>query len=82
VLAKACYVFIKKEANPELADEMKSSFFDHERLFFWLEVLGLINALSSAIPTLLLFAKWLKVSTWLLSVRLHAQLRTIAIAGS
>jgi hypothetical protein len=54
--------------GPDLAKEIKS-FFDHERLFFWLEVLCLINALSGAVPALPLIAKWLKVSTWLLSVR-------------
>jgi hypothetical protein len=47
--------------DPELGNEIKS-FFEHERLFFWLEVLGLINALSGAVPTLPLIAKWLKVS--------------------
>jgi len=56
--------------DPELAKEIKS-FFEHERLFFWLEVLGLINALSGAVPALPLIAKWLKVSACLLSVRLH-----------
>jgi hypothetical protein len=47
--------------DPELADEIKS-FFGHEQLFFWLEVLSLINALSSAVPALPRIAKWLKVS--------------------
>jgi WD40 repeat protein len=45
--------------DPELAKEIKS-FFEHERLFFWLEVLGLINALSGAVPALPLIGKWLK----------------------
>ncbi|KIK34723.1 hypothetical protein CY34DRAFT_17519 [Suillus luteus UH-Slu-Lm8-n1] len=48
--------------DPELAKEM-SSFFDNQRLFFWLEVLGLINALSGAVPALPLVAKWLKGHT-------------------
>jgi hypothetical protein len=51
--------------DPKLAKEIKS-FFDHERLFFWLEVLCLSNALSGAVPVLPLIAKWLKVSKWLL----------------
>jgi hypothetical protein len=56
--------------DPELATEIKS-FFEHERLFFWLEVLGLVNALSGAVASLALIGKWLKVSTRLLSIRLH-----------
>ncbi|KAG2343552.1 WD40 repeat-like protein [Suillus weaverae] len=48
--------------DPELAEEIKS-FFDHERLFFWLEVLCLINALSGAVPALPLIARWLKGHT-------------------
>jgi hypothetical protein len=67
--------------DPELAKELKS-FFDHQQLFFWLEVLGLINALSGVVPALPLIAKWLKVSTWLLNVGFHAHSRAIAIAGS
>jgi WD40 repeat protein len=57
--------------DPELATEIKS-FFEHERLFFWFEVLGLMNALSGAVPALALIGKWLKVSTWLSSIRLQA----------
>jgi hypothetical protein len=57
--------------DPELAKEIQS-FFEHERLFFWLEALGLMNALSGAVPALPLIAKWLKVSTCFLSIRLHA----------
>jgi hypothetical protein len=57
--------------DPELAKEIKS-FFEHERLFFWLEALGLMNALSGAVPALPLIAKWLKVSTCFLSIILHA----------
>jgi WD40 repeat protein len=45
--------------DKELAKEVKL-FFDHERLFFWLELLGLINALSGAVPALLLISQWLK----------------------
>jgi hypothetical protein len=67
--------------DPELAKEIKS-FFEHERLFFWLELLGLINALSGAVPVLPLIAKWLKVSKRLLKVQLHAHSRAMAIAGS
>ncbi|KAG2069071.1 hypothetical protein BDR04DRAFT_1157151, partial [Suillus decipiens] len=45
----------------ELAKEVKS-FFDHERLFFWLESLALINvnALSSAVHALSHIPRWLK----------------------
>ncbi|KIK39900.1 hypothetical protein CY34DRAFT_807748 [Suillus luteus UH-Slu-Lm8-n1] len=48
--------------DPELAKEIQS-FFGYERLFFWLEVLGLTNALSGAVPALPLIAKWLKGHT-------------------
>jgi hypothetical protein len=54
--------------DKELAKEVKL-FFDHERLFFWLELLGLINALSGAVPALPPIAQWLTVSTLLLGVR-------------
>jgi hypothetical protein len=54
--------------DAELAKEVKS-FFDHERLFFWLELLALINALSGAVPALSIILQWLKVSTLLPSVR-------------
>jgi hypothetical protein len=67
--------------DPELATEIKS-FFEHERLFFWLEVLGLMNALSGAVIALAFIGEWLKVSTWLLSVRLQARSRAMAISGS
>jgi hypothetical protein len=50
----------------ELAKEVKM-FFDHERLFFWLESLALINALSGAVAALPLIPRWLKVSTLLVS---------------
>ncbi|KAG0697247.1 hypothetical protein DFH29DRAFT_1003912 [Suillus ampliporus] len=43
----------------ELAKEVKL-FFDHERLLFWLEILGLINALGSAGAALPLIAQWAK----------------------
>jgi hypothetical protein len=61
--------------DKELAKEVKS-FFDHERLFFWLESLALINALSGAVPALSLIPQWLKVSMSLLSARYsaHAEL--------
>ncbi|KIK38627.1 hypothetical protein CY34DRAFT_14919 [Suillus luteus UH-Slu-Lm8-n1] len=45
--------------DKELAKEVQS-FFDHERLFFWLESLALINALSGAVPALSLIPQWLK----------------------
>ncbi|KAG2340650.1 WD40 repeat-like protein [Suillus weaverae] len=45
--------------DKELAKEVKL-LFDHERLFFWLELLALINALSSAVPALSLIPQWLK----------------------
>jgi hypothetical protein len=54
--------------DKELAKEVKS-FIDHERLFFWLELLALINALGGAVPALSLIPQWLKVSTLLLRVR-------------
>jgi hypothetical protein len=54
--------------DEELAREVKL-FFDHERLFFWLELLALLNALSGAVPALTLILQWLKVSTLLLSAR-------------
>jgi hypothetical protein len=54
--------------DKELAKEVKL-FFGHERLFFWLESLALINALSGAVATLPLIPQWLKVSALLLSAR-------------
>ncbi|KAG2336413.1 hypothetical protein BDR05DRAFT_1005889 [Suillus weaverae] len=45
--------------DKELAKEVKL-FFDHEQLFFWLELLALINALNGAVPALPLIAQWLK----------------------
>ncbi|KAG2040347.1 hypothetical protein BDR03DRAFT_858501, partial [Suillus americanus] len=53
--------------DKELAKEVKL-FFNHERLFFWLELLALINALSGAGPALPSIAQWLKVSTLLMNV--------------
>jgi hypothetical protein len=38
---------------------------DDERLLFWIEALGLLNAIRGAITVLPLVAKWLKVSTCL-----------------
>jgi hypothetical protein len=52
----------------ELANEVKL-LFNHERVFFWLELLALINALSGAGLALPLISQWLKVSTLRLSVR-------------
>jgi hypothetical protein len=54
--------------NTELVDAVKL-FFEHERLFFWLECLALINALGGAVPALSLIPQWLKVSTLLLNAR-------------
>jgi hypothetical protein len=54
--------------DKELAKEVKS-FFDYERLFFWLESLALINALSGAVAALALIPQWLKVSILLWSAR-------------
>jgi hypothetical protein len=54
--------------DEELAKEVKL-FFDHERLFFWLESLAMINALSSAVVALPFIPQWLKASTLLLSAR-------------
>jgi hypothetical protein len=54
--------------DKEFAKEVRL-FFDHERLFFWLESLALINALSGAVPALSLIPQWLKVSTLLRSAR-------------
>ncbi|KAG2066758.1 hypothetical protein BDR04DRAFT_1029204, partial [Suillus decipiens] len=45
--------------DKELAKEVRS-FFDHERLFFWLESLALINALSGVVPALPHIDKWMK----------------------
>ncbi|KIK31529.1 hypothetical protein CY34DRAFT_275367, partial [Suillus luteus UH-Slu-Lm8-n1] len=45
--------------DKELVNEVKL-LFGHERLFFWLEVLALINALSGAVPALSLIPQWLK----------------------
>jgi hypothetical protein len=47
----------------ELAKEI-TSLFDDERLMFWVEALGLLNAISGAVTVLPLVAKWLKVSTY------------------
>jgi hypothetical protein len=52
--------------DPELANAIKS-FFDHERLLFWIEALGLLNAIRGAITVLPLIAQWLDVSTCLSS---------------
>ncbi|KAG2067639.1 hypothetical protein BDR04DRAFT_1026937, partial [Suillus decipiens] len=54
--------------NEELAKEVKS-LFDHERLFFWLELPALINALSRTVPALPPISQWLKMSTLLLGAR-------------
>jgi hypothetical protein len=54
--------------DEELAREVEL-LFNHERLFFWIELLALINALSGAITALSLIHQWLKVSTLLLSAR-------------
>jgi len=54
--------------DKELAKEVKL-LFDHERLFFWLEALALINALGGAVTALSFIPQWLKVSTLLLSFR-------------
>jgi WD40 repeat protein len=48
--------------NPELAKEIRS-LFDHERLLFWIEALGLINALGSAVAVPPLISKWLKAQS-------------------
>ncbi|KIK33197.1 hypothetical protein CY34DRAFT_66416, partial [Suillus luteus UH-Slu-Lm8-n1] len=53
--------------DKELANEVKL-LFNHERLFFWLELLALVKALSGAVPALSLIHQWLKVSTLLLNV--------------
>jgi hypothetical protein len=50
--------------DDELAKEIRS-LFDNERLMFWIEALGLLNAIKGAITVLPLVAKWLKVSTCL-----------------
>jgi len=54
--------------DKELGREVKL-LFEHERVFFWLESLALINALSGAVGALPPIAQWLKVSTLLLGVR-------------
>jgi hypothetical protein len=45
--------------DKELATEVRS-LFDHERLFFWLESLALVNALSGAVAALSFIPRWLK----------------------
>ncbi|KIK31740.1 hypothetical protein CY34DRAFT_243036, partial [Suillus luteus UH-Slu-Lm8-n1] len=45
--------------DKELANEVKL-LFNHERVFFWLELLALINALGGAVPALPLISQWLK----------------------
>jgi hypothetical protein len=50
--------------DDELAKAIRS-FFDDERLLFWIEALGLLNGISGAAAVLPLVAKWLKVSTCL-----------------
>jgi hypothetical protein len=50
--------------DDELAKAIRS-FFDNERLLFWIEALGILNAISGAAAGLPLVAKWLKVSTFL-----------------
>jgi hypothetical protein len=50
--------------DSELANAI-NSFFDDERLLFWIEALGLLNAIRGAIIVLPLIAQWLKVSTCL-----------------
>jgi hypothetical protein len=51
--------------DSQVANAIKS-FFDDERLLFWVEALGLLNAIGGAITVLPLVAQWLKVSTCLL----------------
>jgi hypothetical protein len=51
----------KTNSDTELAQEIKS-FFDHERLVFWIEVLGLLTALGSGTTALALIIEWLQVS--------------------
>ncbi|KAG2349201.1 hypothetical protein BDR05DRAFT_408106, partial [Suillus weaverae] len=48
--------------DAELAKEI-GSFFDNERLLFWIESLGLLNALSGAVDVPPLISQWLKVRT-------------------
>jgi hypothetical protein len=50
------------EFDTELAKEI-GSFFEHEWLLFWIESLGLLNALSVAVGVLPLISQWLKVRT-------------------
>jgi hypothetical protein len=47
------------QPDTELTQAIKS-FFEHERLLFWIEVLCLLNALHSGITALPLITKWLK----------------------
>jgi len=54
----------KTDFDDELARATRS-FMDDERLLFWIEALGLLNAIRGAITVLPLVAKWLKVSTCL-----------------
>jgi hypothetical protein len=51
----------RTDFNDELARAIRS-FFDNERVLFWIEALGLLSAISGAVTVLPLVAKWLKVS--------------------
>jgi hypothetical protein len=48
--------------DKELAKEIRT-FLDNERLLFWIEALGLLNALNVAVAVLPIMSKWLKVRT-------------------
>jgi hypothetical protein len=48
--------------DTEVAESIRS-FFDSERLLFWLEALGLLKAVSGAVVALPRITQWLEVST-------------------
>jgi hypothetical protein len=67
-LSYSCRFWATHVQTTDFSDELAKairSFFDNERLLFWIEALGLLNAISGAAAVLLLVAKWLKVSTFL-----------------
>ncbi|KAG1853082.1 hypothetical protein F4604DRAFT_1933355 [Suillus subluteus] len=73
--------------DKELVKEVKLLLFDHERLFSWLELLALINALGGAVPALSLISQWLKghsefkdVSSTAMDVQWFIQVSSVCIS--
>jgi hypothetical protein len=66
-LSYSCRFWAMHVQTTDFDDELAKvirSFFDDERLLFWIEALGLLNAISGAATVLPLISKWLKVSTF------------------